>query len=514
MPPRFRFRFVSLVVAANVVPLACQAASSTWAEKVDPWVLDQLVLSAAGESEFLIVLAEQADLSRAVELSTKRAKGRYVVERLRETAARTQAPLLDELARAGVVHRPFWIANMIWAKGGEAAVASLAARHDVARITANPKVGLDSPSVDEASAPLAPEAVGWNISMVNADDLWSLGFTGQGAVIGGHDTGCDWDHPALQGKYRGWNGATADHNYNWHDAVHSGGGSCGPNSPAPCDDTNHGTHTMGTMVGADGANQVGMAPGAKWIGCRNMDQGIGTPATYSECYQWFIAPTALDGLNPDPAMAPDVINNSWSCPSTEGCTDPNVMQLVVKNLRAAGIFTAHSAGNSGPNCSSVNAPSAIYGASFTVGNTTSTDSIAGSSSRGPVTVDGSNRRKPDISAPGTSVRSSVPGTGYATFSGTSMAGPHVAGSVALLISARPALAGNVDGLEEILRESAVHPATSAQVCGGLSATVFPNNTFGFGRIDALAAWQLMQSGFLFRDGFGSGSTDDWSQSLP
>ena len=82
---------------------------------------------------------------------------------------------------------------------------------------------------------------------------------------------------------------------------------------------------MGTMVGDDGAgNQIGVAPGAKWIGCRNMNEGDGTPATYSECFQWFIAPTDLNNQFPNPTLAPHVINNSWGCPPSEGCTDPDV----------------------------------------------------------------------------------------------------------------------------------------------------------------------------------------------
>ena len=139
-----------------------------------------------------------------------------------------------------------------------------------------------------------------------------------------------------------------NHNYNWHDSIHSGGGSCGADSPAPCDDFGHGTHTMGTMVGDDGGtNKIGVAPRRKWIGCRNMDQGVGTPATYTECFQWFIAPTDLPNQNPDPSKAPHVINNSWGCPPSEGCTDPTVLQTVVENTRAAGIEVVVSAGNAG-----------------------------------------------------------------------------------------------------------------------------------------------------------------------
>ena len=295
----------------------------------------------------------------------------------------------------------------------------------------------------------------------------------KGAVIGGQDTGYQWDHPALVNQYRGNNGIIVNHNYNWHDAIHSGGGSCGPNSPFPCDDFGHGTHTMGTMVGDDGAgNQTGMAPGARWIGCRNMNVGVGSPATYSECYQWFIAPTDLNNLNPRPDLAPDVINNSWGCPPSEGCTDPNVLLTVVNNVHAAGIVTAHSAGNSGPDCSTVSDPAAIYANSFTVGATDNTDTIAGFSSRGPVTIDGSNRLKPNVSAPGVNIRSSVPGRYISGLSGTSMAAPHVAGLVALLISSQPSLAGHVDEIESLIELSAV-PRTTSQNCGGVLVMLSP-----------------------------------------
>ncbi len=361
---------------------------------------------------------------------------------------------------------------------------------DVAHLYANPTVHFDEPVEIAASAPDAPAAIEWNITKVNAPQVWAAGFTGQGAVIAGQDTGYQWDHPAIKGKYRGWNGSSADHNYSWHDAIHSGsGGACGLNATAPCDDNGHGTHTMGTMVGDDGgSNQIGMAPGAKWIGCRNMNQGNGTPTTYSECYQWFIAPTDLSGNNPNPAMAPDVINNSWGCPPSEGCTDPNVLLAVTNSVRAAGILSVHSAGNSGSACSTVSDPSAIYDSSYSVGSTTNSDAISSFSSRGPVTVDGSNRLKPDISAPGSGIRSSYPTNNYGSMSGTSMAGPHVAGLVGLIISIRPDWAGDVDQIETTINATALQ-LTSAQTCGGIPGSQIPNNTFGYGRIDAYAAYQ-------------------------
>ncbi len=263
---------------------------------------------------------------------------------------------------------------------------------------------------------------------------------------------------------------------------------CPYDSPEPCDDRDHGTHTMGIMVGADGSNQIGMAPEARWIGCRNMENGVGTPATYIECFQWFIAPTKIDGSEPNPSLAPDVINNSWSCTEDEGCTDPNILKAAVEAVRAAGILTVQSAGNGGSQCNTVKDPAAIYAASFTVGATDSSDTIASFSNRGPVTVDGSNRLKPDVVAPGVAVRSSVPGGAYVPKSGTSMAAPHVAGLAALLLSAIPELRGQVPLLEFLIRASAV-PLTTTQTCGGVPGSSTPNNTYGWGRIDAWQAYQ-------------------------
>ena len=216
----------------------------------------------------------------------------------------------------------------------------------------------------------------------------------------------------------------------------------------PCDDQQHGTHTTGTAAGDDGAgNQIGVAPGAKWIGCRNMDENNGRPETYTECFQFFIAPTDLNGQNPDPTKRPHVMNNSWGCPASELCA-PNSLQTIVENTVASGIFVEVSAGNGGPSCSSVDDPPAIYDASYsTAALNTGALSLAGFSSRGPVTVDGSNRIKPDIAAPGNPNRSSVStsDSAYASFSGTSMAGPHVVGVIALLWQAKPALVRDIAG---------------------------------------------------------------------
>jgi len=485
------------ILASNLVPFLPQPAPGmpAWQDQVDPWVLET---AARGETEFLVALKEQADLSGAAGLTTQAAKGKYVYEQLSQTAQRSQAPILHRLAAAGVDYRAYWISNLIWVRGDASILQELALLPEVAHVYANPWVQVDLPPnhpANEIEEVAGITALEWNIARVHADDVWAAGYTGQGVVIGGQDTGYQWDHPALINQYRGWDGAVADHLYNWHDAIHddnpySGGANdCGFNTETPCDDHGHGTHTMGTMVGDDGAgNQIGMAPGARWIGCRNMENGWGTPQTYIECYQWFVAPTDFDNQNPRPDLAPQVINNSWSCPVDEGCTDPLVLQEVVRNVRAAGILTVHSAGNSGPACGTVNTPAAIYTESFTVGNTRSDDTISASSSRGPVLVDGSGRMKPDISAPGSDIRSSYVGGGYARLSGTSMAAPHVAGLVALMLSAHPELSGQVELVEQIIQETAVPLATTTPCGDDIAGVSVPNNTYGWGRIDAQQAY--------------------------
>ncbi len=477
-------------------------------EKADPWVLDRL--GRHPEVEVLVVLETQADLSPARAISERDERLRWVFETLRETARQGQASLRRDLETRGTFHRSFWVANMLLVRADEAELSAIAARPEVARLAGNPAMSQaipwPSPLTNRGASPEAIEA---SISHIGAPELWNRGIDGAGIVVGGQDTGYDWDHPALLDSYRGAVGGPVDHDFNWHDAIHSGGGVCGADSAEPCDDHGHGTHTMGTMTGDDGgANQIGVAPGAHWIGCRNMDQGVGTPATYAECFQFFLAPTDLEGNNPNPTLAPHIINNSWSCPPSEGCNDPTILQKVVENVRAAGILVVVSAGNDGPGCSTVRNPAAIYDASFSVGATYTSDEIVGFSSRGPVTVDGSGRRKPDLVAPGVSIRSAAPGGGYSSASGTSMSGPHVAGAAALLMQAASCLEGDIDALEAELLAVTV-PFATTQGCGGDGPDEVPNHTYGAGVLRVSVDF-LDICARLFLDGFESGDLSRWT----
>jgi subtilisin family serine protease len=459
------------------------------ANKIAPWVVAHTAYGQ--QAEFFVVLADQADLSQAANLPTKAEKGRFVYQTLSEKAQRTQRPVLQWLRERNIEHQSFYIVNAILVRGTRQIADTLAARPDVARVEGNPRIQNDFPqpeTVGESPAASGerPATIEPGIAYTHAPDVWGLGFTGEGIVVASADTGVRWTHNALKPHYRGWDGQNADHDYNWHDSIHdSVGNVCGNDSPFPCDDQAHGTHTTGTMVGDDGAgNQIGMAPGAKWIGCRNMDANVGTPARYIECMEWFLAPTRIDGSDPDPTKAPDITNNSWECPPSEGCSF-NTLQAAVEAQAAAGIMMMSAAQNSGPSCSTVQNPPGIYEATYSVGAlNTGTDTIAGFSSRGPVTADGSGRIKPDISAPGTGTRSSTNASdsSYANFSGTSMATPHIAGAMALLWNALPSLRHQLTASRDALNNSAVH--ISSTQCGDAGP---PNNVYGWGRVDIFAA---------------------------
>lgn len=475
-------------------------AQNDWSNKIAQSLWDK---QKEAEIPFFVLLKTQANLKTAKHFKNKNEKGNFVYHELVNVAEQTQLPLIAILENEKVHFQTYSIVNGIWVKGDFELIKRLAKEPSVANVFYNAPVRVLEP-VEVDRNPLLHsrgDSLTWGIEKIKANAVWELGYKGQGVVIGGQDTGYGWQLPNLKAKYRGWNGTTANHNYNWHDAIRefsplgdSINNNCGLNVLEPCDDNGHGTHTMGTMVAADTVVSLGVAPEAQWIGCRNMEDGWGAPNTYLECFEWFLAPTDLNNQNADPTKAPHVINNSWGCPEIEGCDTSNfvLLKLAINNLKLAGVVVVVSAGNSGPNCHSVNTPAAIYESSFSVGALGVNDTITNFSSRGSVNIDSSGRRKPNITAPGQAVTSYwLQGNGtnnfsYLNASGTSMAGPHVAGLVALMISADSTLAGDVDRIENIIEQTAIGRTTN-QNCGGVSGMTIPNNTYGFGVIDALAA---------------------------
>lgn len=502
------FRSVIFIVALGGFAAAggCRGEGSEGVEAAPGVELDAgvapLMQDGHAPASVLVHLKGAADLTASKALATPAEKGKFVYRALAEQADRTQGGLVSWLAARGANFRAFHVVNAVVVyDASPALVRQIAARSDVARVALDKpfEIGLPGPGTGAAAAEPEPEASvlapASNIVAAGAVQVWNeFNVRGAGVVVAGQDTGVDWTHPGLRNHYRGKRGNVVDHRYNWHDAIHapsSGGGNpCGYDTLAPCDDNGHGTHTVGTIVGDDNnGNQVGMAPAARWIGCRNMDQGVGTPSRYIECFEWFLAPYPPGG-NPrtdgDPSLAPDVINNSWGCPPDEGCQGSEIVP-VLQTLSQAGIVVVVSAGNEGPSCGTINdQPATASSTTLSVGAYNHQNgTIAGFSSRGPSVLDG--LPGPDVSAPGVSIRSTVPGGGYSSaFSGTSMAGPHVVGEVALLLSADPSLRGNVEEITNIVRTTST-PKTSTQTCGGVPGSAVPNNTFGWGTINAHAA---------------------------
>jgi len=463
-------------------------------KKIDPLVLKNYTKKES--TEYIVLLKDRKVYSKSLGLKTKSEKAKYVYETLSSHANKTQQKVISYLTKKNIPFQSFYVINAVKVTSDEVTMMTIAEMEEVERIIDDtPMKMLDYESEKVTNSRSSePE---WGLKYIKADSVWSKGFTGQGVIIGGQDTGYDWQVSPLKQKYRGYIDSTsATHDYNWHDAIIKNNpifpdtilNPCGLSVKQPCDDNNHGTHTMGTMVGEDTDNKIGVAPGAKWIACRNMDRGWGQPSTYIDCFEWFLAPKDLNGLNPNPTKAPHVINNSWFCSREEGCNESNfiLMEEVVKNVKASGIVVVVSAGNSGNGCGSVSGPPAFFESSLSIGATDINGNIAGFSSRGPVMIDSSFRLKPNVSAPGVNVRSVIRGGSFAGFNGTSMAGPHVAGIVALIISANPALAGNVDVIEDIIEGSAI-PTVSEMSCSNFDGASVPNAVFGYGIANALQA---------------------------
>ncbi|MCB0523945.1 MAG: S8 family peptidase [Lewinellaceae bacterium] len=500
-------KFKLAIIFLSLVSISLQGQNNEWRNKVSPEVL--AAINDGKPCDIIIAFKQQADLSDLNTIHGKTAKASAVFNRLQEISRKSQARTIDIIQTYGASANSLFLINgLSLEKAAPELIQKLALLPEVNHISFDPWVYFPGAFEDIPVSVTDRNTVEWGVARVHAPEVWAMGYAGQGITVGGADTGYDWEHPAIKGHYRGWDAGsqTADHNYNWHDAIHDysplnydslgnpGVNICGLESPVPCDDHKHGTHTMGTMTGDDKmGNQIGVAPAAKWVGCRNMERGWGRPSSYIECFQWFLAPTDVGGMNPDPSKAPHVINNSWYCSIEEGCVDTTVNELLhsaVKNLRSSGVIVVVSVGNDGVNgCSSANFAPAYFEESFSVGATRMNDTITGFSTRGPVTIDQSNRTKPNISAPGQDVRSCVLNGEYQNLSGTSMAGPHVVGVVALILSARPDLAGEVDVIEDILEQTAV-PSFDTIPCGNVAGDAIPNNTYGYGRVDALAALQV------------------------
>ena len=483
---------------------------AAWGAAAVLWPVVIAAYFLAGQPGFygdrlFVILKPQADVAFASEITDYDERRQMVYTTLVEHADESQGQLRAALAGWGLRYTPYYLVNAVEVDGGLLARLLLAAQPEVDRILPSPRLRPLPGPLDPGAGTGLPAGHDWNLAQIHATRVWQeLGVRGGGIVIGQSDSGVDGAHGELADGYRGRRGADGvlDHDYAWFDPW--------SHTAAPVDYGGHGTHTLATVAG----NTTGVAPDATWIACANLQRNLGNPALYLDCLQFMLAPFPIGG-NPftagDPLQSAHVLNNSWGCPQEhEGC-DPASLQGAVEALAAAGLFVVVSAGNDGPACSTIADPLALYASAFTVGAVNAADDLAFFSSAGPVTADGCGRLKPDIAAPGVDVWSAYPGGGYAQMSGTSMAGPHVAGVVALMWSANPQLIGDIERTAQILRqtarpfsgdlESGALVADAAQPNAALAAATSasgacilaanagarPNNLVGYGVVDAYAA---------------------------
>ncbi|MBV7320743.1 S8 family peptidase [Bacillus halotolerans] len=472
------------------------------------------------KTTFLIKFKDQADTQKAAKSAVKKAKSKKltaakteyqkrsaVVSSLKVTADEAQKDVLKYLnsqknkGNADDIHS-YYVVNGIAVHASKEVMEKVAQFPEVEKVLPNEKRQLFKSSASPFNMKKAQKAikatdgVEWNVDQIDAPKAWELGYDGTGTVVASIDTGVEWEHPALKEKYRGFHPESPnepDHDMNWFDAV--------ANESSPYDDLDHGTHVTGTMVGSepDGTNQIGVAPGAKWIAVKAFSEDGGTDADILEAGEWILAPKDAEG-NPHPEMAPDVVNNSWG----GGSGLDEWYRDMVNAWRAADIFPEFSAGNAdlfNPGGPGSIANPANYPEAFATGATDINKKLGDFSLQGPSPYD---ETKPEISAPGANIRSSVPGQTYEDgWDGTSMAGPHVSAVAALLKQADASL--SVDEMEDILTSTA-EPLTDSTFPDS------PNNGYGHGLVNAFDAVSAVTDGLGKAE--GQVSVDGEDEELP
>jgi subtilisin family serine protease len=438
-----------------------------YAGELSPGLSEKLQYTHHKEHIAVIVrMADQANLKTSTHDITEKNKAlrsRKVIRALKATAISRQKNLIGflekEKASGNVLdHTSFWIFNGFSLKATPEIIKELSSRNDVETITEDFPI---SPPVSFTSTPVQSDSLyTWNIERVRAPQVWNMGYSGSGVVVGIFDTGVDVTHPDLAEKYRGGDNSWFDPHGEHAVPVDAAGSFSG-----------HGTHVAGIIMGGDSSGKyIGVAPEAKWSTARIWNDA-GEEASSKEVheiFQWFMDPDR----DPETDDAPDVVNCSWGFKLLD--TFPWCLpdfQDDIEAWRMAGIIPVFSAGNSGPRFFTGESPG-NYPETIAVAATDYLDNIAFFSSRGPGNCNLSIF--PDISAPGVAIYSSTLDEKHRTLSGTSAAVPHVVGTIALMLDANPNL--SIETIESILR-------ATAKPLGYF----YPNFTYGWGQVDALAA---------------------------
>ncbi len=460
---------------AAVTLLTSGVASSTTAAPrqpaapVAPELVAQVENARSGEPVRALLM-----LPNAEELAGDRTE---VLDTLRGHAADTQAEVELHLEQQDItILNRFWLTNMVLVEFPAAGqtLDALASTPGVDRVI--PNFELTAPDPAPNSTDVAPNAeLTWGLQKIEAARVWDeLGIDGSGVRVATLDTGVDITHPDLAGKMATDNPSDPNHPGGWMEFNATGGRV----ASAPRDSAYHGTHVSGTIHGgATSGTAIGVATGADLMHGLVIPGGSGSFAQVAAGMQWAIAPTDAAG---NPAGQPaDVVNMSLGANGFF----PEMIQPT-RAMRAAGVFPAFSIGN---NCAAggTGSPGNVFEA-VGVGATDESDNVAGFSCGGVVRKNQwtsppadwpESWVKPDVSAPGADVYSASPGGGYRTLSGTSMAAPHTAGTVALMRSAAGDL--SVDEILDVLGDTAFWDDRYA--------TAPPDTRFGIGRINAFEA---------------------------
>jgi subtilisin family serine protease len=498
----------AILVLAQVATAAAVAgpgrpnAEAVPAAKVSKGLADEL--AANGRARFVVEFSAKANLAAAAAIKDHSKRGQAVLDALRATADGSQVQALAIVDKIRTSKpRSYWLTNVLLVTGDAKLANQLAALPGVIAVRQTKVYPLVKPVETDIAILAALGDPAWGVEKIRADEVWAEGITGAGIVVANVDTGVEYTHEALVNNYRGNNhDGTFSHDFNWWDPT----GFCGPE---PCDNAGHGTHTMGTIAGGDAGGpleqDIGVAPGAEWIAAKGCEDFGCTEESLLSSGQFIVAPTDLTGdpETADPDLRPDIVNNSW------GSDDPNdtfYMETVLA-WRAAGIIPVFSAGNAGEfGCGTAGTPGNFIEV-ISLGATDDADNIAFFSSRGPSPTE---KISPNISAPGVEVISSLPGGSYGSFSGTSMASPHAAGTIALMMSARTELRRDFDAVLNALNLTAVDRPDDQ--CGTTDPSDNdPNYVYGEGRIDAKAAVDLVKTGGTLA---GTVTDEDTAAAIP
>ena len=457
------------------------ASAMLFAGTIQPELRQQMAQTNSTELIPVSILVEgqldQGWVDAATDGMTRVERQRFAVSALKNLAASSQTDLISFLEQSGAENvESHWLGNFVYAMASPELIRQVAARDEVWLVEyANPEGGLIEP-VDVS--PVSPEergkAITWSVTQINADDVWALGYEGDGVIVGVIDTGVDYNHSDLASNM--WHDTPAGEHfgYDFYDG-----------DSDPMDTHGHGTHCSGSVAGNGSAGtETGVAPSATIMGLR-IDYYTGGYPTWIEAMEWA---TDRDVQVLTMSLGTSPVGNS-------------TLREAEEDLLTAGVYHSVAAGNDGPDPETVLAsgdcpppwfhPDQTYeggmSAVVTVGATDSGDNIASFSSRGPVnwwdTVapwndygDSTPLIDPDICGPGDNVVSTQLGGGYTTMSGTSMATPHLAGVAALMLSANPSL--SVAKLDSLIEVTALDLGSSGK-----------DNTYGAGRVDAYQAVQ-------------------------